>query len=170
MRQSSKIDRTKHTLDKAMELKEKKNSMLPSKKMTGIMTSNPFHVIQNPEQFDMYSKLGVSINEIDDTAPTPVCSRPCSESQLFELHRFSDRNNLCSSKSVITLADTSTCLVPHSLGADNDNTKDSSHIEEIIMNPKQCNTIVESDEIEDNIWIDDYNKKKWGKHARKLFK
>jgi hypothetical protein len=53
VRQSSKIDRTKHTLDKAMELKEKKNSMLPSKKMTGIMTFNPFHVIQNPKLFDI---------------------------------------------------------------------------------------------------------------------
>jgi uncharacterized protein YuzE len=38
------------------------------------------------------------------------------------------------------------------------------------MTPKQCNTVVESDEIEDNIWIDVYNKKKQGKHARKLFK
>jgi hypothetical protein len=68
------------------------------------------------------------------------------------------------------LGDTSTCSVPHSLGADNDNTKDSSHIEELIMIPKQCNTVVESNEIEDNIWIDVYNKNKQGKHPKKLFK
>jgi hypothetical protein len=38
------------------------------------------------------------------------------------------------------------------------------------MTPKQYNTLMESDEIEDIIWIDVYNKKKWGKHPRKVFK
>jgi hypothetical protein len=33
MRQRNMIDRTKHIMDKAMELKEKKKSMMPTKKM-----------------------------------------------------------------------------------------------------------------------------------------
>jgi hypothetical protein len=48
-------------MDKAMELKEKKNAMLPSKKLSGIMNSNPFHVLQSSEFIDMSSKLGVVI-------------------------------------------------------------------------------------------------------------
>jgi hypothetical protein len=45
VRQSSRIDRSKHIMDKAMELKEKKNAMLSSKKLSGIINSNPFHVL-----------------------------------------------------------------------------------------------------------------------------
>jgi hypothetical protein len=61
-------------MDEAMELKEKKNSMLPAKKMSGIMSSNLFHILQNPEHFDMSSKLCVSINEVDDNLLTVVDS------------------------------------------------------------------------------------------------
>jgi hypothetical protein len=55
-------------MEKAMELKENKNVMLSSKKMSGIMNSNPFHVLQNSEFIDMSSKLGVVINIEDDDA------------------------------------------------------------------------------------------------------
>jgi hypothetical protein len=33
-------------MDKAMELKEKKNNLGAATKMTGIIKSNPFHVLQ----------------------------------------------------------------------------------------------------------------------------
>jgi hypothetical protein len=78
-------------MDKAMELKEKKNSMIPSKKMSGIMSSNPFHVIQNPELLDMSSKLGVSINEVD----VSVCSSHCSDLLESESLKNDDKNNSC---------------------------------------------------------------------------
>jgi hypothetical protein len=71
VRLSSRIDRSKHIMDKAMELKEKKNSMLPTK-MSGIMNSNPFHVLQNSEFVDMSSKLGVVINEDDEDILTAI--------------------------------------------------------------------------------------------------
>jgi hypothetical protein len=69
VRQSSRIDRSKHILEKAMELKEKKNAMPSSKIMSGIIHSNPFHVLQNSEFVDMSSKLGVVINIEDDDTP-----------------------------------------------------------------------------------------------------
>jgi hypothetical protein len=59
--------------------------------MSGIMSSNPFHVIQNLELLDMSSKLGVSINEVDDT----VCFNHCSDLHEFVSLKNSDKNNSC---------------------------------------------------------------------------
>jgi hypothetical protein len=53
--QNSRIDTSRNMMDKAMELEKKNNLEFPaSKKMAGIMNSNPFHVLQ--------------INELDSMA------------------------------------------------------------------------------------------------------
>jgi hypothetical protein len=137
MRQSSRIDRSKHIMDKAMELKEKKNAMLSSKKMSGIMNSNPFHVLQNSEFVDMSSKLGVAINVEDDDVPS--------------------------------IDDSSHSVDSHISKVDRDSLKTSASIEQIIKTPEQYNTVLESDDVDDNLWIDVYKKRR-GKHPRKLFK
>jgi hypothetical protein len=137
VRQSSRIDRSKHIMDKAMELKEKKNAMLSSKKMLGIMNSNPFHVLQSSEFVDMSGKLGVFINVEDDDVPSVDDSSSSVDSHITEVDR-------------VTL-------------------KTSVSIEQIIKTPEQYNTVLESDDVEDNLWIDVYRKRR-GKHPRKLFK
>jgi hypothetical protein len=68
------------------------------------------------------------------------------------------------------MVDSSVCVDHHSSEHISDITEDSSLIDKFFMTPKQYNTVMESDEIEDNIWMDVYNKKKRGKHPRKLFK
>jgi hypothetical protein len=55
------------------------------------MSSNPFHVTQNLELLDMSSKLGVSINEVDDT----VCFNHCSDLHESVSLKNSDKNNSC---------------------------------------------------------------------------
>jgi hypothetical protein len=137
VRQSSRIDRSKHIMDKAMEFKEKKNAMLSSKKMLGIMNSNPFHVLQSSEFVDMSGKLGVFINVEDDDVPSVDDSSSSVDSHITEVDR-------------VTL-------------------KTSVSIEQIIKTPEQYNTVLESDDVEDNLWIDVYRKRR-GKHPRKLFK
>jgi hypothetical protein len=137
VRQSSRIDRSKHILEKAMELKEKKNAMPSSKIMSGIIHSNPFHVLQNSEFVDMSSKLGVVINIEDDDTPSVGDSCISIDCQSPEIDK-------------ITL-------------------NQSISIEQIIKTPEHYNTVLESDDEEDNLWIDVYRKKR-GKHPRKLFK
>jgi hypothetical protein len=137
VRQSSRIDRSKHILEKAMELKEKKNAMPSFKKMSGIFHSNPFHVLQSSECVDMSSKLGVVINIDDDDTPSV-------------------------DDSCISID----CQNP---GIDKITLNQSSSIEQIIKTPEHFNTVLESDDVEDNLWIDVYRKKR-GKHPRKLFK
>jgi hypothetical protein len=46
IRQSDRIDRSNNVIDKAMELKDKKNTLGATTKMAGIIKSNPFHVLQ----------------------------------------------------------------------------------------------------------------------------
>jgi hypothetical protein len=137
VRQSSRIDRSKHIMDKAMELKEKKNAMLPSKKLSGIMHSNPFHVLQSSEFIDMSSKLGVVITVDDDDVPFVDVSSQIVDSPVSVVER--------------------------------DSLQISTNIDQIIKTPEQYNPILESDDVEDNLWIDVYRKRR-GKHPRKLFK
>jgi hypothetical protein len=165
VRQSSRIDRSKHIMDKAMELKEKKNSMIPSKKMSGIMSSNPFHVIQNPELLDMSSKLGVSISEIAVSAYSSSCSDPPDSESLKNDDKISSGIHGI----IYPIVDYSE-VVDHRSEHVRDVCESSSHLDNSFMTPKQYNIVMESDEIEDNIWIDVYNKKKRGKHPRRLFK
>jgi hypothetical protein len=124
-------------MDKAMELKEKKNAMLSSKKMSGIIHSNPLHVLQNSEFVDMSSKIGVVIDIEDDD--TPVVDESCIsiDCQISEVDKITMNNSIS--------------------------------IEQIIKTPEQYNTVLESDDVEDNLWIDVYRKRR-GKHPRKLFK
>jgi hypothetical protein len=89
VRQSSRIDRSKHIMDKAMELKEKKNAMLSSKKLSGIMHSNPFHVLQSSEFIDMSSKLGVVITVDDDDVPFVDVSSQIVDSPVSVVERDS---------------------------------------------------------------------------------
>jgi hypothetical protein len=137
VRQSSRIDRSRHIMDKAMELKEKKNAMLPSMKMSGIIHSNPFHVLQNSEFVDMSSKIGVVIDIEDDDTPSVDDSCISIDVQISEVDETSMINSIS--------------------------------IEQVIKTPEQINTVLESDDVEDNLWIDVYRKRR-GKHPRKLFK
>jgi hypothetical protein len=137
VRQSSRIDRSKHIMDKAMELKEKKNAMLSSMKMSGIIHSNPFHVLQNSEFVDMSSKIGVVIDIEDDDTPSVDDSCISIDCQISEVDEITMNNSIS--------------------------------IEQIIKTPEQYNTVLESDDVEDNLWIDVYRKRR-GKHPRKLFK
>jgi hypothetical protein len=105
--------------------------------MSGIINSNPFHVLQSSESVDMSSKLGVVINVEDDDAP------------------FVD--------------DSSTSVDSHISEVDKVTLKPSISIEQIIKTPEQYNTVLESNDVEDNLWIDVYRKRR-GKHPRKLFK
>jgi hypothetical protein len=59
-RQIDRIDRSKNVMDKAMELKEKKNNLGAAKKMTGIIKSNPLHVLG-----DMARKIGIHVDTSD---------------------------------------------------------------------------------------------------------
>jgi hypothetical protein len=137
VRQSSRIDRSRHIMDKAMELKEKKNAMLPSMKMSGIIHSNPFHVLQNSEFVDMSSKIGVVIDIEDDDTSSVDDSCISIDVQISEVDETSMINSIS--------------------------------IEQVIKTPEQINTVLESDDVEDNLWIDVYRKRR-GKHPRKLFK
>jgi hypothetical protein len=66
--QSERIDRSKNVMDKAMELKEKKKTLGGATKMTGIIKSNPFHVLQVDELSDLARKIGIHVDTtaIDD--------------------------------------------------------------------------------------------------------
>jgi hypothetical protein len=124
-------------MDKALELKEKKNAMLSSKKMSGIIHSNPFHVLQNSEFVDMSSKIGVVIDIEDDDTPSVDNSCISIDCQISEVDEITMNNSIS--------------------------------IEQIIKTPEHYNTVLESDDVEDNLWIDVYRKRR-GKHPRKLFK
>jgi hypothetical protein len=137
VRQSSRIDRSKHIMEKAMDLKEKKNAMPSFKKMSGIIHSNPFHALQSSECVDMSSKLGVVINIDDDDTSSVDDSCISIDCQIPEIDKGSLNQN--------------------------------SNIEQIIKTPEHFSTVLESDDVEDNLWIDVYRKKR-GKHPRKLFK
>jgi hypothetical protein len=56
-------------MDKAMELKEKKNTLGAATKMTGIIKSNTFNVLQVDELSDMARKIGIHVDTtaVDDT-------------------------------------------------------------------------------------------------------
>jgi hypothetical protein len=61
-RQSNRVDRSMKIMDKAKELKKKINlEMLASKKLSGIMKSNPFNLLQFDSLGDMASTVGVKI-------------------------------------------------------------------------------------------------------------
>jgi hypothetical protein len=61
-RQSNRIDGSMKIMDKAKELKKKINLEMPaSKKMSGIMKSNPFNLLQFDSLGDMASTVGVRI-------------------------------------------------------------------------------------------------------------
>jgi hypothetical protein len=57
----------------------------------------------------------------------------------------------------------------HNSEVDKVTLKPSSIIEQIIKTPEQYNAVLESDDVEDNLWIDVYRKRR-GKHPGKLFK
>jgi hypothetical protein len=65
--------------------------------------------------------------------------------------------------------DASISIDSHNSKVDKVSLKPNSIIEQITKTPEQYNTVLESDDVEDNLWIDVY-RKKWGKHPRKLFK
>jgi hypothetical protein len=65
-RLSTRIDRSKNILEKAHKLKKINNLEIP--RMKGIMTSNPFNVLQHYDLDNMASEVGVSINISDDNA------------------------------------------------------------------------------------------------------
>jgi hypothetical protein len=89
-------------MDKAMELKEKKNSMLPAKKMSVIMNSNPFHILQNSEFVDMSSKLGVVINEEDDAPLTVIDSSSSIDPPVSEVDSDSFKDSSVLEKLTMT--------------------------------------------------------------------
>jgi hypothetical protein len=61
-RQSNRIDRSMKIMDKAKEMKKKINLEIPaSKKLSGIMKSNPFTLLQFDYLGDMASTVGVKI-------------------------------------------------------------------------------------------------------------
>jgi hypothetical protein len=124
-------------MEKAMDLKEKKNAMPSFKKMSGIIHSNPFHALQSSECVDMSSKLGVVINIDDDDTSSVDDSCISIDCQIPEIDKGSLNQN--------------------------------SNIEQIIKTPEHFSIVLESDDVEDNLWIDVYRKKR-GKHPRKLFK
>jgi hypothetical protein len=105
--------------------------------MSGIMNSNPFHVLQSSDFVDMSSKLWIIITLEDDDVPS--------------------------------VDDSSISVDSHITEVDRDSLKTSASIEQIIKTPEQYNTVLESDDVEDNLWIDVYRKRR-GKHPRKLFK
>jgi hypothetical protein len=74
-RQSNRIDRSMKIMDKAKEMKKKINLEIPaSKKLSGIMKSNPFNLLHFDSLGDMASTVGVKIGSsildsvVDDNA------------------------------------------------------------------------------------------------------
>jgi hypothetical protein len=137
-RQSDRIDRSKNVMDKAMELKERKNTLGAASKMSGIIRSNPFHVLQVEELGDMARKIGihVDIDVVDVTEESDSLGMP--KNQLVHSDEILD-----SSLGIDVLSDA-----------------------ECPRTPDQYNTDHEFDDRGENVWVH-VTRKKRGKHPRK---
>jgi hypothetical protein len=125
-------------MDKAMELKERKNTLGAASKMSGIIRSNPFHVLQVEELGDMARKIGihVDIDVVDVTEESDSLGMP--------------KNQLVHSDEILD----------YSLGID------VLSDAECPRTPDQYNTDHEFDDRGENVWVH-VTRKKRGKHPRK---
>jgi hypothetical protein len=150
-RQSNRIDRSMKIMDKAKELKKKINLELPaSKKLSGIMSSNPFNILQFDSLGEMASSVGVKIGSsiLDSSLENrDLVDIPAS----IELNSLNKDNN-SSSRSV-------DCVE-----------LDSDQISiDSMESPEQYNTAHDSFDLEEGAWIKVSSRKR-GKHPRKSFK
>jgi hypothetical protein len=147
--QSGRIDRSKNVMDKAMELKEKKNTMGVATKLSGILRSNPFHVLQVDELRSMAGKIGVHIHEdifgIDALSSNASCIDAPISVNINSVVADLDVDQRDSLETVIYLND------------------------DCPKTPDQCNTDQEFDDRGENVQVYVLRKKR-GNHPRKMFR
>jgi hypothetical protein len=148
IRQSDRIDRSKNVMDKAMELKEKKNTLGAATKMTGIIKSNTFNVLQVDELSDMARKIGI---HVDTTAVDDTVDSDSFGSVNIQV--------IPPSKPLDNLLDVGQCEKVGFLSVTSDCPK----------TPDQYNTDQEFDNRGENVWVY-VTRKKRGKHPRKIFR
>jgi hypothetical protein len=150
-RQSNRIDRSMKIMDKAKELKKKTNLELPaSKKLSGIMRSNPFNLLQFDSLGEMASSVGVKIGSsiLDSSSETSDLVEIPASIELYSLNVA--KNSSSSGVDIVELE------------------SDQISIDSM-ESPEQYNTAHDSYDLEEGAWIK-VSSRKWGKHPRKSFK
>jgi hypothetical protein len=135
-------------MDKAMELKEKKNNLGAATKMIGIIKSNPFHVLQVEELSDMARKVGI---HVDTTG--------AADRIILDDSRDTNLLATLENKNLGDVVDVEQCK---ELG-------EMSDLSDCPRTPYQYNTDQEFDDRGENVWIY-VTRKKWSKHPRKIFR
>jgi hypothetical protein len=150
-RQSNRIDRSMKIMDKAKELKKKINLELPaSKKFSGIMSSNPFNILQFDSLGEMASSVGVKIGSsiLDSSLENRDLVDIPASIELTSLNK--DNNSSSRGVDCVEL--------------------DSDQISiDSMESPEQYNTAHDSFDLEEGAWIKVSSRKR-GKHPRKSFK
>jgi hypothetical protein len=150
-RQSNRIDRSVKIMDKAKELKKKINLEIPaSKKLSGIMKSNPFNLLQFDALGDMASTVGVKIGSsildsvVDDSGEAGILTKVDSSCSVTSNNKTGKLGELievdCDQISIASM---------------------DSH--------EQYNTAHDCYDLDDDSWIKVSSRKR-GKHPRKSFK
>jgi hypothetical protein len=150
-RQSNRIDRSMKIMDKAKEMKKKINLEIPaSKKLSGIMKSNPFTLLQFDSLGDMASTVGVKIGS---SILTSVVDDNVEDENL-------------SSVNISCLDDnrSSTVIVDELVEIDSDQISIDS-----VDPPEQYITAHDSFDLDEGSWTKVCSRKR-GKHPRKSFK
>jgi hypothetical protein len=149
-RQSNSIDHSMKIVDKAKELKKKTNlEMSASKKLSGIMKSNPLSLLQFDSLGDMASTVGVKIG-------SSILNSSLDDSELVEIPTSIDLSCLVDNK--------------NSSGRNVDIIElESDQISiDSMESPEQYNTARDSYELDEDAWTKVCSRKR-GKHPRKSF-
>jgi hypothetical protein len=150
-RQSNRIDRSMKIMDNAKELKKKTNLEMPaSKKLSGIMRSNPFNLLQFDSLGDMASTVGVKIG-------SSILSSSLEDSEVVEIPTSIDLSCLKDNK------------ISYGRNADIVELECDQISIDSMESPEQYNTALDSFDLEEGAWTK-VGSKKWGKHPRKSFK
>jgi hypothetical protein len=150
-RQSNRIDRSMKIMDKARELKKKINLEMPaSKKLSGIMRSNPFNLLQFDSLSDMASTVGVKIG-------SSILDSSLEDSDLVKIPASINLSCLNDNKN-------SSDRIVDFIELESDQISIDS-----MESPEQYNTAHDSFDLEEGAWIKVGSKKR-GKHPRKSFK
>jgi hypothetical protein len=150
-RQSNRIDRSMKIMDKAKEMKKKINLEIPaSKKLLGIMKSNPFTLLQFDSLGDMASTVGVKIGS---SILTPVVDDNVEDENLASVNISCLDDNR-----------SSTVIVDELVEIDSDQVSIDS-----VDPTEQYTTAHDSYDLDEGSWTKVCSRKR-GKHPRKSFK
>jgi hypothetical protein len=150
-RQSNRVDRSMKIMDKAKELKKKINlEMSASKKLSGIMKSNPFNLLQFDSLGDMASTVGVKIG-------SSILASVLDDSEKVGIPTSVDISCLVDNKSSSGENGEIIELESDQISIDS------------MESPEQYNTAHDSYDLDEVAWTKVCSRK-WGKHPRKSFK